>query len=204
MAKVKFSKTELKSQRDKLKQFARFLPTLELKRQQLQMEVMHLTEAILKHKKRVQEFREGLDPWMGLFAVPEALEVFDQVEVDDLVMETRNIAGVDIQVFEEVRFSPLEHDLFSTSPWIDAGIEALQELIRLEIQTRALAAQKSLLENELRTTTQRVNLFEKVKIPEAKENIRKIQIFLGDQQTAAVGRSKIAKRKLVHHEAQEA
>ena len=204
MAKVKFSKTELKSQRDKLKQFTRFLPTLELKRQQLQMEVMHLNEAMIRHERKVQEFRKSLQPWVGLFAVSEAETVFEQVEVVELLLETRNIAGVDIQVFEEVRFRALDHDLFAASPWIDQGIEALQELIRLEIQTRVLADQKKLLEGELRTTTQRVNLFEKVKIPEAKENIRKIQIFLGDQQTAAVGRSKIAKRKLVHHEAQEA
>ena len=53
-----------------------------------------------------------------------------------------------------------------------------------------------LLEKELRTTTQRVNLFEKVKIPEAKENIRKIGIYLQDQQTSAVVRGKIAKKKL--------
>jgi V/A-type H+-transporting ATPase subunit D len=52
-----------------------------------------------------------------------------------------------------------------------------------------------LLSKELRTTTQRVNLFEKVKIPECKENMRIIRIYLGDVDTAGVVRSKIAKRK---------
>ena len=45
-------------------------------------------------------------------------------------------------------------------------------------------------------TTQRVNLFEKVKIPECRENIRRIGIYLGDMDTSAVVRSKIAKSKL--------
>ena len=48
----------------------------------------------------------------------------------------------------------------------------------------------------MRSTAQRVNLFEKVKIPEARENIRVIGIYLGDQQTSAVVRGKIAKKKL--------
>jgi len=52
------------------------------------------------------------------------------------------------------------------------------------------------LRKELSVTTQRVNLFEKVKIPEAQENIRLIKIYIGDQLSNAVGRSKIAKRKI--------
>ena len=59
-----------------------------------------------------------------------------------------------------------------------------------------IAKQLDLLDAELRVTSQRVNLFEKVKIPEAKENIRVIGVYLGDQQTAAVVRGKISKKKL--------
>ena len=58
-----------------------------------------------------------------------------------------------------------------------------------------LSRVSDLIEAELRVTTQRVNLFEKVKIPECQENIRKIRIMLGDLETSAVARSKIAKRK---------
>ena len=63
-----------------------------------------------------------------------------------------------------------------------------------------LRIQVELLGKELRTTSQRVNLFEKVKIPETKENIRRIGIYIGDQQTAAVVRGKIAKKKLANKE----
>jgi V/A-type H+-transporting ATPase subunit D len=60
------------------------------------------------------------------------------------------------------------------------------------------------LRRELRITTQRVNLFEKVKIPEAEEAIRLIKIYIGDQMSNAVGRSKIAKRKIEELEREEA
>jgi len=40
-----------------------------------------------------------------------------------------------------------------------------------------------------------------VKIPEARENIRMINIYLGDQQTNSVGRSKIAKGKCAQRDA---
>ena len=52
------------------------------------------------------------------------------------------------------------------------------------------------MKEHIRITNQIVNLFEKIKIPQAKENIRVIQIYLGELQTAEVVRGKIAKGKL--------
>ena len=86
-------------------------------------------------------------------------------------------------------------NLYETDAWIDQGIETIKKLMHLRVERKIMEEQHRLLGEELRTTTQRVNLFEKVKIPEAKENIRVIRIFMGDQQTAAVARSKIAKGK---------
>ena len=61
---------------------------------------------------------------------------------------------------------------------------------------RVLERQRALVTAELTTTSQRVNLFEKVKIPACKENIRVIKIAIGDEQTAAVTRGKIAKSRV--------
>ena len=66
----------------------------------------------------------------------------------------------------------------------------------LDLEAEVLDEQVRLLSQELRSTTQRVNLFEKVKIPETKANIKKISVYLGDEQVAAVVRSKISKKKL--------
>ena len=63
-------------------------------------------------------------------------------------------------------------------PGADAAVR-LREIARLDALEKTLHRQVELLEQELRSTAQRVNLFEKVKIPEAKENIRVIGIYLG-------------------------
>ena len=72
----------------------------------------------------------------------------------------------------------------------------MEKALSLDLEAEVLDEQVRLLSKELRATTQRVNLFEKVKIPETKANIKKITVYLGDEQVAAVVRSKISKKKL--------
>ena len=87
-------------------------------------------------------------------------------------------------------------DIYTEALWFDDAVAALKKIVELRMEREVIKKQYELIENELRVTTQRVNLFEKVKIPECKENIRTIQIYLGDMDTSAVARSKIAKKKL--------
>ncbi len=196
MAKVKLSKTELKHQRDSLKRFTRFLPTLQLKKQQLQGEILRVGEELRQHRLKIEKYDRSIAPWVELMSSNEFEQIPPMVEVERVRTDIKNIAGVDIPVLERVDFKVVEYDLFSTPCWFDEGLKAVQDKIILEINTLIIERQMELLKEELRTTTQRVNLFEKVKIPETRENIRKIQIYLGDQQVAAVGRAKIAKSKL--------
>jgi V/A-type H+/Na+-transporting ATPase subunit D len=110
--------------------------------------------------------------------------------------ETGNIAGVEIPVFKGAKFDLLPYDLFTTPLWVDSALARLSDMMLLDLEIQVMEEQARRLRYELRVTTQRVNLFEKVKIPEASENIRKIGIYLGDQQTAQVVRGKIAKKNL--------
>ncbi len=198
MAKIKYTKNELKSQRDSLSRFTRYLPTLMLKKQQLQMELRGL-EAQIDAKRGEEETARGdLAAWVKLFAEPFDFDPYVQVESID--RSFGNIAGVAIPIFGGISFVEKMPDLFETRAWVDRGIELLRHLIRLRVERQIIEEQHRLLSDELRTTSQRVNLFEKVKIPECKENIRVIRIFMGDQQTAAVARSKIAKGKSVRVE----
>jgi len=195
MATVKLTKNEIKKQKDSLKRFLRYLPTLILKKQQLQM-VIRQVEANEREKRQAQEkVREDIKRWVAVFG--EAYPVADLVKIESVETDTGNIAGVDIPVFKGITFEEIGYDLFLSPPWIDPGVENLKTIIGLDEEVKVLQKQVELLSQELRTTTQRVNLFEKVKIPETKENIRVISIYLGDQQTAAVVRGKIAKNKLV-------
>lgn len=198
MAKIKHTKNELKTQRDALHRYQRYLPTLQLKKQQLQLEVRQLEAKILAERAAETQDLAELAPWVRLFAEEMAWEEFLRVRQIRIVQG--NIAGVTIRVLEAVEFERRIPDLFVTPPWIDAGVTMLERSILRRLTLEVLEEQRHRLTEELRTTNQRVNLFEKVKIPEARENIRVIRIFLGDQMAAAVARSKIAKAKAVEQE----
>jgi V/A-type H+-transporting ATPase subunit D len=201
MANVKLTKNELKNQKDQLKRFQRYLPTLQLKKQQLQT-VIRQVEAAQREKARERDRHVSeLEQWIAVFG--EEMQLEELLHLDRLETEQGNIAGIDIPVFRDIVFRTEPYDLVSYPFWVDQGVEALKEIISLDAEIQVLEKQLELLGEELRITTQRVNLFEKVKIPETKENIRQIRIYLGDQQTAAVVRGKIAKNKLMEKQAVE-
>jgi len=195
MAKIKLTKGELKRQRESLIQYERYLPTLRLKKQQLQLEILHELTILEDRKHRQAERRKAVEAWVGLVS-DKKVDLKQWVMPQDVITQTRNIAGVDIPVFGRAEFRHAEYDLFLTPLWVDSAIEALRGIAWLAEEIAVIEKAVTILRNELRVTTQRVNLFEKVKIPEAEEAIRLIKIYIGDQMANAVGRSKIAKRKI--------
>ena len=198
---VKLTKTEQKKQKDALKQFQRYLPTLQLKQQQLQAVIRESEQEIAKLKEEQAKAKASLSGWIAVYgenaSFPPERSIGTLVKVDRIEKDRGNIAGVEVPVFRELVFKPIEYDLDFYPLWVDKAIVALRDIAKFDALVRTLEERIELLSAELRTTTQRVNLFEKVKIPEAKENIRVIGIYLQDQQTAAVVRGKIAKKKLV-------
>ncbi len=202
MGRVKLTKNELKQQKDALKRFRRYLPTLQLKKQQLQMVIRRVEIQMRgKDQQRLNLEREIMS-WVEVFG--EDIDISAFLSISSLKTDTGNIAGIDIPVFESIEFGELPYDLFVLPPWVDRGIDAVKRLLALDAEVRILKEQLQLLSVELRITTQRVNLFEKVKIPETRESIRMIRIYLGDQQTAAVVRGKIAKSAIAEKIIQEA
>ncbi len=199
MAKIKLTKNELKKQKDALKMFRRYLPTLVLKKQQLQMEI----RGIESRRAFLRTRRDSLDrefrSWIGVFGEARAAYGDDGLplmRITAVRTSSGNIAGVDIPVFEGADFEFADYDLFTTPLWVDTALDRLKQALLVDLEIRVLDVQIQRLASELRTTTQRVNLFEKVKIPETQDNIKRIRIYLGDQQTAQVVRGKIAKRKV--------
>jgi V/A-type H+-transporting ATPase subunit D len=192
--KIKFTQGELKRQRDAQRQYERYLPTLQLKKQQLQLEILHQQSALRKRKISLSEREKSAEEWSGLLI--EVPDIRHWLITEKIIISKKNIAGVDVPVFERMEFEPAEYDLFLTPLWVDAGLESLRNMVSLQEEIAIIEKGILILRHELRITTQRVNLFEKVKIPEAKEAIRLIKIYIGDQMTNAVGRSKIAKNKI--------
>jgi V/A-type H+-transporting ATPase subunit D len=196
MAKLKLTKNSLKAQQDALKQFKRFLPMLQLKKQQQQMEIRKSQERLDTVRMGMQKIKIALATWVQLFSEEHAVQLLSGlIKVVAVERGHVNIAGIEIPVFKDIKFAVGEYDLFMEDPWIDDAVETVKEYIRLIETSKIIEEQYQILSRELRTTTQRVNLFEKVKIPGCKENIRTIRIALGNADTAGVARAKIAKRK---------
>ena len=195
MAKIKLTKNELKFQKDGLKRFTRYLPTLELKKKQLLVEIQNIQKEVERLQAEYESVERDVAQWVGVFA-DETVDPSDYIEVKELLTGTGNIAGIDIPLFKDLTFKDIEYDYFATPLWIDAGLKVAKEQARRQAEWETYQKQQKLIQDELRTTIQRIKLFEEMKIPEAKENIRVIQIFLGDQMTAEVVRGKIAKKKI--------
>lgn len=195
MAKIKLTKGELKRQRDSLRQYERYLPTLQLKKQQLQLEILQQSNLAAEKKHALEKKKEAVLSWAGLLAEP-GVNLKEWITPFNILTGEKNVAGVDLPVFERVDFREADYDLFITPMWVDFAVEALRNIVTLEEEIAVIKKEINILRHELRITTQRVNLFEKIKIPDAMEAIRIIKIYIGDQMANAVGRSKIAKRKI--------
>ena len=195
MAKIKLTKNELKVQKDALKMYRRYLPTLTLKKQQLQTEIRTIEAKANAVRKEKEQLEKGFADWIAVFSEKEA---FPQgvITVSNVRKGKGNIAGVDIPTFEGADFARGEYDLYTTPLWVDIASNHMEKAISLDLEAEVLDEQVRLLQKELLATSQRVNLFEKVKIPETQANIKKISIYMADQQVSAVVRSKISKRKI--------
>ncbi|HNX76393.1 MAG TPA: V-type ATP synthase subunit D [Candidatus Rifleibacterium sp.] len=193
--KIKKTRPELLRQRRQLGMFQRFLPTLVLKKQQIQSEILKVRgERLLLDRQMAEKIRLS-DSWALLFSESLPGPLTRLVRVKNIQRGLRNVAGIKLPIVAGVEYEISDFSRLSTPPWVDAGLDFVKELLELREKVRILHEQEEILQKELRKVTQRVNLFEKVKIPEAKENIRLIRVNLAEEQTAAVGRSKIAKGK---------
>jgi V/A-type H+-transporting ATPase subunit D len=194
--KIKLNKNTLREQNQALRLYQEFLPTLELRKQQLQTELRKLEAHIRETRAAFEQRVAGAAPWSAMLerAMPW---LRDLVALEGVQVGKGNVAGVTVPVFEGARFAPSHYSLAGTPPFYDAAVAFLQGAISAREELGVLDQQHALLQAELTRTTQRINLYEKVLIPETKENIRRIKVYLGDQQTAAVCRAKIAKAKLL-------
>lgn len=154
--KVKLTQGELKRQRDALQQYERYLPTLLLKKQLLQLEISHQQGTLRERETSLSARETAAKEWSGLLV--EAPGIRQWLIPEKVVTRKKNVAGVDWPVFERIEFPPSEYDLFLTPFWVDAGVDALREMVSLREEIRVIAQGIAVLRHELRITTQRVNL----------------------------------------------
>ncbi len=198
--KIKYTRTELKQQRDALARFKRYLPTLKLKQQQVQASIVQTRQLFKKMQDAANATKRTISEYEGLFSNVAGVNYRKLAAPDKVKTKTHSIAGVYVPQFEKIVFPRVDYSLFGTAPWVDRALVDLKKLNRQNAELDILQKCLDLLQAELKKVMQRVNLFEKVMIPNTIENIRRIRIALGDQMTASVARAKIAKAKLEQKE----
>jgi len=194
--KVKLTRPELNKHREALQRFQRYLPMLKLKQQQLQVTIRDVNKQRRQARNAVQAAREKFDAYGYVLTDTAGVDLQDLATPNDADSDWANVAGVRIPLFSGVEFPTPSYSLFSTPAWVDQTLEDLREVNRRQAEVDVFDQQYRILQKELTKIVQRVNLFEKVMIPNCLEAIRVIRIALGDEMTAAVGRAKIAKAKL--------
>ena len=196
MAELKLNKTELKDQKNLLAQLTKYLPTLQLKKQQLQGEVEKVRGEYEAVENEIAERRASMSSWSELLSQKLTINLYQLVEIDKISRRLENIAGVEVPFFDDVSFVEVTYSTYIKPVWLDRAMRELRVLVALREKKKITQERLDVLSEELRQTSIKVNLFEKRMIPQTKEHIRRIKIFLGDQEIAAICNAKIAKDKL--------
>lgn len=197
MNAIKLTKHSLRVQESRMQQLRKYLPTLQLKKALLQIETnqcsLDLEKAWEEYDKKYREIHQ----FSKLFSAPDMATLLASLQIDKATITYDNIAGLEIPVLQKVTFAPPDFSLFSTPFWWDSAQQHLQSLFYLKKRHGVLLKKHAILKNELRNVSIRVNLFEKILIPKTHHTIKKIQVFLGDQQLTSIAQSKVAKAKIM-------
>jgi V/A-type H+-transporting ATPase subunit D len=194
MSRLALNKSSLSKLTRQLGTFERFLPSLDLKRKQLMAERARAQAALQRTGQAMAALREGIAGRLPMLANRE-IELADLVQLKTVRLGEENVVGTRLPVLEAVEVQRRDYSYLAIPQWVDRLSDDLARMLELHAGLAVEQRRLVLLEGAVRKVTQRVNLFEKVLIPRAKEHIRKIRIYLSDAERAAVVRSKIAKRK---------
>lgn len=201
MAEIKLTKTELRSQQIRLNQLHKYLPTLQLKKALLQAQILDARQEIKEAESLFFSLVDSCKENETLLDEPLFLDLHTLSSPSKVDKKYENIAGVEVPYLEEISFEKLSYSFYDTPLWLEALLELMRKTSIAKTKLD-IAEEKCLaLEEELRSVSTRVNLFEKVLIPRTNATIRKIRIFLGDQDLAAVCRAKVAKKKIIERQA---
>ena len=204
MAQVKLTKTQLRIEQVKLGRLRKYSPTLQLKKALLQIEVNQAQSEIEQLLSEFSIAEERVSQYASLFTEQRATDLFAAVAIKEVERVQENIAGIDVPYFKGITFEPPSYSLFDTPVWFESAILGVKHLVTIREKIRVVEEKKQALEKELKEVSIRVNLFEKILIPRALFDIKKIKIFLGDQQLAAVSQAKVAKKKILQRNARNA
>lgn len=194
MARLSLNKSSLSRETRQLRTYQRFLPSLDLKRRQLVAERAKARRALEQTRRSLAETVAKVAETLPMLA-NENVDLEGIMRVTGVNLTEENVLGARLPVLAGVQLEAARYAYLGRPHWVDRVVEHLHAALELRVTEQVQVRRAALLDQAVQKITQRVNLFDKVLIPRARENIRRIRIYLADHERAAVVRAKIAKRK---------
>lgn len=188
-----YNKTALQALGKQLKIRQGALPILKNKESALRVEVMAEKQKIKSINNQQLQSKEKADyllPLIGRFPS-------DLVYVDALDIDHKKIAGVKIPQLKSISLS-IKEILWHEAPhWYPDVLSYLKEFAELNAKLSVAEQTLKILERERKRTTQKVNLYEKVQIPELEDALKKIKRFLEDKENLSKAAQKMVKARKI-------
>lgn len=194
MPRLSYSKAALNREAEALKRYRQFLPSLDLKRQQLLGERNKAAAHLQEIDRLISENKGQIGAQLPMLA-DRLVDLDGLVQVKNVALGEENLVGVRLPLLQQLQIDAAPYSLLAKPHWVDVAVQQLRQALELTIQRQIHARRLEILEIAVKKVTQRVNLFEKVLIPRCQENIRKIRLFLSDNERAGVIRAKLTKQK---------
>lgn len=201
MSRLAYNKTNLNRQKQASQTYARYLPALELKQQQLLLERRKTQAQLHGVARQIAELEQRVHRQLPMLAAGN-IDLSGLVQITGIDIATDNLVGVKLPRLADAAIERTPYGMLARPHWVDTLASCWQDMLRLRLEEQVLQQRLTLLEAAVRKITQRVNLFGQVLIPNAKNTIQRIGIFLADQERAAIVRAKIAKQRVQKAERQ--
>lgn len=189
--KYQFNKISMQSLNKQLKIRQKALPTIKSKESALRLTVKKQKEIL---KSLTVEYNNKMNSLLGLMRLwgefPE--EIFSLKKV---ILNVKKIAGVKTPELGQLDYEIRDFSRFLSPVWLNNGIVILKEVTEIISKMEIAEKKLEILEYARKKTTQKVNLYEKVQIPEFSEAIRKIKRYLEDVDNLEKAGQKITKQR---------
>lgn len=191
-ALLEYNKIAIQEYRRKLASRRSSLPTLKNKESVLRIAVQRLKEQTVSENARleslVSQAKENVEFWAEF--------PYNIFALSSIVTKSSKIVGVAVPEFDRVEWKEREYSRFNKPGWLSTGIGILREIAVASAKVEILRRQIAVLEKARLKTTQKVNLYEKVQIPQYQDAIQSIKRYLEDVENLEKAAMKIVKRRL--------
>lgn len=188
--KFQYNKTALQNLRRQLSIREKALPTLKSKEAALRLEVRKITAEIDLLKEEYEMIVKENQNYNGFWT-----EFPKIVKIRNIISEQKNIAGVRVAILNKIDFALEQISLFNMPSWIRLAISMFERLMTIQIKIEMTEARLNALAYARKKTTQKVNLYEKVQIPEYRMAIIKIKRYMEDEDNLSKSSQKIVKER---------